>query len=721
VQTLAHPISKSRGRRCGPRRPASTILRVEGLTVSAPDGSRILDGVSFSVPRGSVVAVVGPTGVGKTTLLNALTGSVNVDAGSVRLDGVDIIGCDEQARRRVGYVPQENALHGQLDLRRTLDYAASLRLPPTMNPARRAQRVTDVLAELGLTDRSHVAIANLSGGQRKRASVAVELIAEPDILVLDEPTSGLDPGYEKSMLGTLRDLADRGRTVLTVTHSLQALGLCDLALFLAPGGKVAFFGPPAEALAYFGTGDAADVFVALDAGPGEAWKIRFENDPAYARYVQGPELSVVPAGPQADERGTLSQLGVLVRRYVDLIRADRRQLLMLSLQGPLLGLLLAAVLTPRALRHMVDPNAVTVAVFVVISATWLGAASSVREIVKEQHILRREEGGGLSVGAYVVSKIVVLGAITMVQAAILAIVATAREDAPIRGAVLPNGTIERMVVAALTGVAAVAIGLMISALVTTPDKAMSVLPIVLVAQLVLSGGWVSVLSTPGLHQLADLTAARWGVQAFEATIRGDAGAWLPAVAALLALTAGATFIAVAVTRRRARPALARFDVRLFAVPMTALLGVAVLPLAVGAATGGGSAHAAKHIPVAATPIKVSVPATVTVVHPATTTVTTVTPVVHRATAMAPAVVHPVSTTPPTTAPAPLPNVVAAVTSTVATVTKPVVSAVTHALAPPKTVAPPTASAATPANGLASLFNLALQWWAASAHMATPVP
>jgi hypothetical protein len=204
------------------------------------------------------------------------------------------------------------------------------------------------------------------------------------------------------------------------------------------------------------------------------------------------------------------------------------------------------------------------------------------------------------------------------------------------------------------------------------------------------------------------------VQAFEATIRGDTGAWLPAVAALLALTAGAIFITVAVTRRRARPALAKFDARLFAVPLTALLGVAILPLAVGAATGGGTTHAAKHIAVAATPIRVapvsSTPANVTVVHPATTKVTTV--------------VHPVGTTPPTTAPALVPNVVAAVTSTVATVTKPVVSVVTHVLTPPTTVAPPARSAAAPAvpaNGLSSLFNLALQWWAAAARMGTAAP
>src|SRR5207249_2877102 len=115
---------------------------------------------------------------------------------------------------------------------------------------------------------------------------AAELVGNPDVLVLDEPTSGLDPGYEKTVMATLRELADAGRTVVTVTHSLQALAICDRVLFLAAGGRVAFFGPPSEAAAYFGRTDAADVFLALDTEPGDAWQRRFRDHPTYARYIR---------------------------------------------------------------------------------------------------------------------------------------------------------------------------------------------------------------------------------------------------------------------------------------------------------------------------------------------------------------------------------------------------------------------------------------------------
>ncbi|MBV9412368.1 MAG: ABC transporter ATP-binding protein, partial [Acidimicrobiia bacterium] len=193
-----------------------TALVVEGLSVTAPDGTTLVDDVSFWVEAGSLVAVVGPTGAGKSTLLRALTGDAPLASGSVRVYG-------GRAHGRVGYVPQENVLHSQLDLRRTLDDVASLQLGGAVDAAARRERVQAVLGELGLVEQARLQVGVLSGGQQKRANVAAELVSEPDVLVLDEPTSGLDPGYEKNVLGTLRRLAQRGRTVLAVTHSLRAL------------------------------------------------------------------------------------------------------------------------------------------------------------------------------------------------------------------------------------------------------------------------------------------------------------------------------------------------------------------------------------------------------------------------------------------------------------------------------------------------------------------
>src|SRR5205823_10668385 len=185
---------------------------------------------------------------------------------------------------RIGYVPQDDILHPQLTVRRALGFAAELRFPSDVSKEERDRAVEGVMEELGLSHRADLPIHKLSGGQRKRVSVALELITKPSLLFLDEPTSGLDPGFEKSAMELLRSLADGGRTVIVVTHSLQSLDLCDRVIFLAPGGSTAFFGRPAEALAYFGRPDYADVFRDVEAQT-QDWKTKFAESPLHKDYI----------------------------------------------------------------------------------------------------------------------------------------------------------------------------------------------------------------------------------------------------------------------------------------------------------------------------------------------------------------------------------------------------------------------------------------------------
>ncbi|MGH9130854.1 MAG: ABC transporter ATP-binding protein [Acidimicrobiales bacterium] len=600
------------GRPPKPGRTNPPILEVVGVSAKTPDGTRILDDVTFSVERGWLVAVVGPTGAGKTSLMRTLTGRLALEAGEIRLDGQNLgWAASPTLRRRVGYVPQEDLLHPQLRLRRTLEYAASLRLPPSSSATQRSARVKAVLAELNLDRQAKVPVASLSGGQRKRANLALELLSQPDLLVLDEPTSGLDPGHERAVMAMLRGVADQGRTVLAVTHSMQAIGVCDRVIFLATGGQVAFFGPPDEAVAYFELADDAELFTALDSQAGVSWKDRWLSQPGQPRsgslfrttqvprcwedglhpapglaahpatpvkfsppaqsvasvrsVVSHPVWSVVTEGT-APPPGFSAQMSVLVRRYVDLIRSDHRHVAMLLLQGPLLGLLLLAVMMPGGLAPLasagslpnnllgaLDPHLASVAVFLAISVTWLGTSSAIREIVKENAIVQRETGAGLSLNAYVSSKIAVLGSLIMGEAVVLTAIACASQAPPANGAVIWWGAGEIMVTTALIGLAAVALGLLLSALVSTPDKAMTVLPIALVAQLVLSGSWGAVAGTPGITQLGYLTGARWGVRAIEATATGNAGAWWSSVGMLVLLTAVTLLGTAALVHRRLGP------------------------------------------------------------------------------------------------------------------------------------------------------------------------
>lgn len=559
------------------RRAQVPILEVIGVSARTADGTCILDDVSFAVERGWLVAVVGPTGAGKTSLMRTLTGRLCPEAGGIRLDGQDLTSPGNPTlRRRVGYVPQEDLLHPQLGLRRTLEYAASLRLPPSTSATQRSSRVRAVLAELDLERQARLPVAALSGGQRKRANLALELLAQPDVLILDEPTTGLDPAHERSVMTMLREVADRGRTVLAVTHSMQALNLCDRVVFMATGGQVAFFGTPDEALTYFDLSDAADVFSALDSQAATSWKARWCAHLAQPRTVADRQTAQIPTGWEAGLRpaprpafqtcappGYWAQAFTLVRRYVDLIRSDHRHVAMLVLEGPLLGLLLWAVLAPgglaltipasllsRNMLGLIDPHAVSTAVFLAISVTWLGTSSAIREIVKEHGIAQREKGAGLSLNAYVTSKMAVLGSIIIIEAVVLTALACLRQTPPSQGAVIWWGAGELMVTAALIGVAAVALGLLLSALVSTPDKAMTVLPIALVAQMVLSGAWGAVNQVPGIAQLGYLTGAHWGVKAIEATVTGNAGVWWSSMAMLVLLTAVTLATTAALVHRR---------------------------------------------------------------------------------------------------------------------------------------------------------------------------
>lgn len=544
TRRLTRPSRPQPGRRVAPHPPIT--LQVEGLTVRLPGGGPlVLDDVTFTVRRGWLVGVLGPTGAGKTSLLAALTGRVPATAGTVRVAG------------RAAHVPQDDVLHGRLGLRRTLHHAATLRLPRGTAGSARRERIEGVLADLGLAAKAAAAIDTLSGGERKRANVAVELVGQPDVVLLDEPTSGLDPGHEQTVLGALRRVADAGRTVLAVTHGMAALPACDRVLVLGRGGRVAFFGPPAAAKAFFGSTDAATLFRDLDSVEGTArWAERFRAHPAHEQLVAGGSGELAEpadAGPPGPRRRT--QLATLVHRAAELAAADRRRLALLALQGPILGLLLLGVLRPDGFS--LDPLSPaglqlgTVAMFLAVSATWLGAATAVREIVDELPIVRRERGAGLSLGAYVASKALVLGAIGGVEAAVLALIALLRQHPPAAGAVLPSGALEVVAAVALVAVAAVALGLCTSALVTTSEKALTVLPLVLVAQLVLAGPWAASASTPGLGALRSLAVARWGAAAVEATGRGDRDAWWAAVLWLVGLLAAALVGTWVLVRRRA--------------------------------------------------------------------------------------------------------------------------------------------------------------------------
>ncbi len=546
-----------------------------GLTVLSPDGKTLLNDVSVPAAERCLVAIIGPSGAGKSTLLGALTGMRPADRGAVLYDNRDLYEQYEELRQRIGFVPQEDILHPQLTVRRALRFAADLRFPGDASEEERDQRVDEVITELGLAARADTRIESLSGGQRKRVSVALELLTKPSLLFLDEPTSGLDPGLDKSVMQMMRGLADGGRTVVVVTHSVANLDLCDRLLVLAAGGNLAYFGPPGDALAYFEQPDWAETFQVLEQDDRRSWKDEFEASPLYSRYVTDGLARPVnappppPPAPPPPAQSRLSQLATLCRRYVAVIAADRNYVALLLGLPLALGLLIRAVPAAEGLAGPAGTNADAeqLLLVIVIGGCFAGTANAVREIVKERPIYRRERATGLSPLAYLASKVVVLGLITAVQAALLVIIGLAARKEPSHGALLTSTpTVELILAVVALGITSMTAGLLISAVVSTAEKTMPLLVLLSLAQVVLSGALVPLNGRTGLDQLSWLSPSRWAMSATAATVNLNhllpasagstdplwthtAGAWLLSVGLLLTLAVASTAAVLWLLRR----------------------------------------------------------------------------------------------------------------------------------------------------------------------------
>lgn len=523
-------------------------LLAEGLTVSI--GSRvILDRVDFALEPASLLAVVGPSGSGKTTLLNALTGFKPADSGNVAYAGRDLYTAYDDLRRRMGFVPQDDVLHRELGARRALRYAAELRFPPDVDRRAREARVEEVLHDLGLREHGQLAIERLSGGQRKRTSVGTELLTKPGLLFLDEPTSGLDPGNEQQLMQLLRRLADGGRTVVVVTHAVQSLDLCDRVLFLSPGGRVAYFGPPGRALSYFremsGGSESAmeypDIFRRLEQEPGAPLADQYRGHADHRTYVRQPLRSAnvnrrAPRRPHAaaaPRHSRLRQLSVLIRRQLAVLGADRRNAALLAAQAPFFGVLSMLVFGADKLTCRTAPEATMLIWLLVVGATWLGASNAIREIVKERTIYQRERAVGLSTSAYVASKAITLGTITVLQSIVLVLVSLSLQRVPPipaagdvcaefaagiqPAALLLNTHLELIVDTALTGLAAMGLALAISALLRSGERAATMLPYILIFQTIVSQPFFAAAAAP-IEAARVVTSASWGMAAASSTV-----------------------------------------------------------------------------------------------------------------------------------------------------------------------------------------------------------
>ena len=500
-------------------------LAARDLTVTLPSGRVLLDHVSFPLGERCLLGVIGPSGAGKSTLLGALTGMAPANGGGVLYDNRDLYTHYAELRHRIGLVPQENILHTQLTAQRALGYAAELRFPRDTSKSERQRRITEVLAELALTKHADTRTSAMSGGQQKRVNVALELLTKPSLLFLDEPTSGLDPGLDKSVMEQMADLAHDGRTVIVVTHSVANLNLCDRLLVLVPGGKIAFFGPPADGLRHFDQPGWAEVFQAFEAEPDRDWGSEYRRSPYYQRYIVADMDAPAPAAgpPRASvappaARNRLAQLSTLCRRYLAVIASDRAYLAVLAVLPIILGALALGVPAPLGLTGRGNTDSESLLLILVIGACFTGSANAVRELVKERAIYSRERAAGLSAGAYLVSKLVILGVISAVQAVVLVAIGLLGKKLPPTGSFFPHlPLVELLLAMGVLAIVSMTLGLLISALVNSSDKTMPLLVVVVMFQVILTGGIFPLAGKAGISQVAAISPSRWGFAAVAST------------------------------------------------------------------------------------------------------------------------------------------------------------------------------------------------------------
>jgi ABC-type multidrug transport system ATPase subunit len=499
--------------------PDGFCVEVDGLFRSVSVRGRgeiaLLDGVTFAVAPGELVAIVGPSGAGKTMLLEAMAGVAPTSGGSVTFDGIDLHSNVRKFRGVIGYVPQDDIIHADLPLRHTLRYAARLRLPSRSTAAEVDDAVRSAIDAVGLSEQAGVRVASLSGGQRKRASVAVELLTEPRVLFLDEPTSGLDPATSAELVGHIRGLADRSATVVFTTHSVADLAQCDRVVFLARGGRVGFVGAVDEALEHFKVDSVAELYGCL----------------AHAEVAPYEGLGTT-APPDADAgtrhlnkqpvANASTQWRVLTRRSFETFVRNPLTLAIL-LGSPVLVVGMFAVLFRPGAFDFRNPSPspssmVMIGFWIVFAAFFFGLTYGLLQICTERTIIHRERLVGLRLGAYVASKVTVL--VPFLLVVIVAMLGVLRLLHRLPGRSV--ATYASMTVGLLLcAIAALALGLLTSASVGNVAQATLALPMLCFPAVLFAGAIlpVHVMARAGAG-FSVVMPSRW---AFEA-IGHDLGA-----------------------------------------------------------------------------------------------------------------------------------------------------------------------------------------------------
>jgi ABC transport system ATP-binding/permease protein len=555
-------------------RTSGVVAYRMGLTV---DGHEVLGDISFTARLGTVTAVAGPSAARNSALLELLAGTRELSSGRTTVDGHDVHAEPESMRSRIGIVQRDERLHSRLTVEQAMGYAAELRLPPDTAPEHRARVVDQVLEELELTPHRATRISKLSPEVRRCVSMAVELITRPTLLVVDEPGAGLDAAQQERVMAILRRQADVGCAVvvgMSAPASLSGLNMCDQVLVLTGRGAMAFLGPPLQVESSMGTTDWAKVLEQVAADPDGADRAFRARQQALAPPTP-PEVAAPWALPAA--LPAKRQIRLLARRQLRLIFDDHLYFLFLAVLPFVLAALTLLIPGDSGLERPSPTSsnaheAIEVLAALNIGAVIVGTVLTIRALVEERRIFRREQAVGLSAPAYLTAKLIVFGLAALILTAVFFAIVIVAKGGPVHGAVLlGNPTFELYVSVAATAVVSAVGGLALSAMGNRLREVLPLLVPVILASLLFNGSLVQLVGTWGFQQLSWLAPAQWGFAASASTVdlrRVDAlaanaetwthywGWWVFDMVMLVAFGAGAAGFALYLLRaprRAARP------------------------------------------------------------------------------------------------------------------------------------------------------------------------
>jgi ABC-type multidrug transport system ATPase subunit/pSer/pThr/pTyr-binding forkhead associated (FHA) protein len=468
-----------------------------GIEKTYLNGVTALKKMDLSIPSKSIIAIMGPSGCGKSTLLKSLNGDSPPTKGKVYLFNQELSKNWQYLKTQVGYVPQDDIVHQQLTVNQSLFYTAKLRLE-NISDLDIDNKINEVLTDLNILDKKNNLISNLSGGQRKRVSIAVELMTDPLIMFLDEPTSPLDPQTVEDFLGILRKLSEKGTTVLMVTHKPEDLEYMDEVIFMAEGGNLVYHGDTKKYKDYFNVKTAVSVFSQISGKSSKSWISKYLNPRPLSNTTSSTSFT-----KSSSETSMLEQFYWLTRRYFTIKINDKVNSLLMLFQAPIIAILICLIF-----------KQITSAVLfmIAISAIWLGTQNAAREIVSEMAIYKRERMFNLYIYPYIFSKISVLSFFSVIQSFIFIMILTINYNGS-NVMVDLNSPVYLFFWMVFLSISATFLGLLLSSLVKTGERAMTILPLILLPQIMLAG-LVAKVSNGIVEFISYFTLSRWGVEGF---------------------------------------------------------------------------------------------------------------------------------------------------------------------------------------------------------------